>query len=319
MNVLLLHPGAMGASIGAALVGGGHRTSWVSIGRSRETAKRAEGAGLSVVDTLPQGLADAEVVISVCPPHAAVAVAEGVSQAGYAGLYVDGNAVSPGTAAAMHGLYGARYVDGGIIGPPAWREGATRFYLSGERAGEVAALFEGSLVDARAIGAGPVRASALKMAYAAFTKGSSALLLAVRALAERNGVSEELLAEWGISQPGLAARSNATAKSTSLKAWRFEGEMREIAATFGEAELPSGFHEAAAELYGRMSALKDTPGGAGIDVVLGEILGESPQPGARGGTPPLAAKEPFSRGARGGNPSQEKSLQPGSARGNPLA
>ena len=117
------------------------------------------------------------------------------------------------------------------------------------------------------------------MAYAAFTKGSSALLLAIRALAERNGISDELLAEWDISQPDLRSRSAGTAKSTSLKAWRFEGEMREIAATFAQAGLPSGFHEAAAEVYARMADLKDTPGGADIDTVLGEILGDGRQGG----------------------------------------
>ena len=272
MNALLLHPGAMGASIGAALVAGGHRTRWVVDGRSDATAKRAADAGLSAVETLTAGLVDAELAISVCPPHAAVDLASAVLDAGFDGVYVDGNAVSPGTAEAVHRLFGARYVDGGIIGPPAWREGVTRFYLSGERAAEVAALFAGSLVDARAIGTAPTRASALKMSYAAFTKGSSALLLAVRALAERNGVSAELLAEWDTSQPGLRSRSEGTAKSTSLKAWRFEGEMREIAATFAQADLPSGFHEGAAELYSRMAGLKDTPGGADIDAVLTEIL-----------------------------------------------
>ena len=279
MNVLLLHPGAMGASIGAALVGRGHRTFWVADGRSTQTADRARDAGLTRVESMSAALAETAVVISVCPPHAAVDVARSVVEAGFDGIYVDGNAVSPGTAETVHGLFGARYVDGGIVGPPAWREGATRFYLSGERAAEVAGLFDGSLVDARAIGAGATKASALKMAYAAFTKGSSALLLAIRALAERNGVSDELLAEWDISQPGLRSRSAGTAKSTSLKAWRFEGEMREIAATFAQAGLPSGFHEAAAEVYARMADLKDTPGGADIDTVLGEILGDARQGG----------------------------------------
>ena len=277
MNVLLLHPGAMGASIGAALVAGGHDTAWIAAGRSSETARRAGDAGLSRVATLATGVGGAELVISVCPPHASVDVARAVRDAGFSGLYVDGNAVSPATAESVHRLFGAHYVDGGIIGPPAWRAGATRFYLSGTHAETVAALFEGSLVDARAIGTAPTQASALKMSYAAFTKGSSALLLAVRALAEANGVSRELLAEWDISQPGLAARSAGTAKSTSQKAWRFEGEMREIAATFAEADLPSGFHDGAAELYARMAGLKDAPGGAGIDIVLAEILGHSRQ------------------------------------------
>ena len=271
MNILLLHPGAMGASIGAALVANGHHVSWVTAHRSAASRARADKAGLHAIESLDGGVENAEVVLSICPPDAALAVAQAVRQARFDGLYVDGNAVAPATAAAIERVVGERYVDGGIIGPPAWRAGATRFYLSGDNAGAVAALFHGTMVDARAIVGGSCAASALKMCYAAYTKGSSALLLGVRALAERNGVSAELLAEWDISQPGLAERSRATAKSTSAKAWRFEGEMREIAATFQAADLPAGFHEAAAALYGRMAGLKDVAE-ADVDAVLAAIL-----------------------------------------------
>ena len=110
------------------------------------------------------------------------------------------------------------------------------------------------------------------MCYAAFTKGSSALLLGIRALAESNGVTDQLLAEWDISQAGLGARSAGTAKSTSPKAWRFEGEMLEIASTFAEAGLPDQFHKAAAEIYSRMAGLKHAEGGADLDTVIGALL-----------------------------------------------
>ena len=276
MNILLLHPGAMGASVGAALVGNGHDVTWVSANRSGATRDRAKAAGLRAVASLDDAL-DVDIVISVCPPDAAVAVAQSVTERGFAGIYVDGNAVSPATAAEVERLVGDRYVDGGIVGPPAWREGATRFYLSGNCASgncadRVASLFEKSLVDARVVDGGPGAASALKMCYAAYAKGSIALILGVRALAESNGVSNALLAEWDISQPGLVRRSESGATATSLKAWRFVGEMHEIAATFSAANLPAGFHEAAAELYGRMAGFKDTPGGADVDTVLRAIL-----------------------------------------------
>ena len=271
MNILLLHPGAMGASVGAALVGNGHDVAWVSANRSHATGDRANEAGLRAVATLDEAL-DVDIVISVCPPDAAVAVAQSVVERGFDGIYVDGNAVSPATAAKVGGLFGDRYVDGGIVGPPAWRAGSTRFYLSGDSAGRIASLFGNTLVDARVVDGGPGAASTLKMCYAAYAKGSIALVLGVRALAESNGVSSSLLAEWDISQPGLVARSESGATATSLKAWRFVGEMHEIAATFSAANLPSGFHQAAAELYGRMAAFKDTPGGADVDSVLRAIL-----------------------------------------------
>jgi len=262
----------MGASIGAALVGNGHDVVWTSANRGHATRKRAQDAALREARSLEEALDGAETVFSVCPPDAAVDVARSVSERGFDGTYVDGNAVSPATAAEVKGLFGERTVDGGIVGPPAWRPGATRFYLSGPRAGRIAALFADSLVDARAIDGDVGAASALKMCYAAFTKGSSALLLGVRALAESNGVAKELLAEWDISQPGLPDRAEFTANRTSLKAWRFVGEMREIAATFAESELPTGFHAAAAEIYSRMATLKDVEGGADTDTVLRMIL-----------------------------------------------
>ena len=253
-RILLLHPGAMGASVGAALHGNGHVVRWLPAGRSAATASRAQDAGLVAAETLASALAEVEAVISVCPPHAAVEVAAAVAAQGFAGLYVDANAVSPATATRIAGVVGAGFVDGGIIGPPAWRAGLTRLYVSGAEGSRVAGWFEGSPLDARVVTGS---ASALKMCYAAYTKGSTALLLAIRALAEQAGVSAALRAEWDISQPGLGDRSERSAAAAGAKAWRFAGEMREIAATFAAAGLPDGFHLAAAETYHRLAPLKD--------------------------------------------------------------
>jgi hypothetical protein len=89
------------------------------------------------------------------------------------------------------------------------------------------------------------------MAYAGWTKGSAALLLAVRGAARALGVEDDLLAEWALSQPGLAAQADRSARSAAAKGWRWEPEMREIAATLAAAGLPSGFHQAAAEIFSR--------------------------------------------------------------------
>ena len=267
-SILLLHPGEMGASIGAALRANNHAVGWVSQSRSDATRHRAAAADLTPAETLEDALANAESVISVCPPDAAVDVARSVRDAGFGGVYVDANAVSPATCRRLADIAGDGFVDGGIIGPPARRPAATRLYLSGDLASRVASWFEGSLVDARVV---ECSASALKMCYAAYTKGSSALMLAIRALAASQGVADALLSEWNISQPGLAARSDAAARGTSRKAWRFEGEMREIAATFADAGLPSGFHEAASDIYSRMRELK-TAKDADIERVIATLL-----------------------------------------------
>ena len=265
----LLHPGEMGAAVGRCLTGRGHEVLWASEGRGPDTAARAAAAGLSDAGTIAALAGRAQVIISVCPPHAALDVAWAVH--GFGGLYVDANAVSPGTAREVARLIcesGGQYVDGGIIGAPPQRPGTTRLYLSGGDAGQIAALFAGTPLDARVVGGSVTAASAVKMAYAGWTKGTAALLLAVRALAREQGVEDALLAEWALSQPGLDARSAGAARSAAAKGWRWVGEMEEIGATMSAAGLPDGFHQAAAEIFRR------SPRGAAGDDVLDQVLGE---------------------------------------------
>ena len=248
MTIGLLHPGEMGAAVGQCLAGAGYRVLWASEGRSAATGERAAAAGLERCG-LAEITARSDVIVSVCPPASALDVARQVS--GFGGLYLDANAISPATAgevAAIVTAGGASYVDGGIIGTPPVTPGFIRLYLSGDRAGEVRALFAGTAVDARLV-APPGTASAVKMAYASWTKGSAALLLTARALARAEGVESALLEEWGISQPGLERRSAAANESAAAKGWRWVGEMEEIAAAMGAAGLPEGFHRAAAEVY----------------------------------------------------------------------
>ena len=261
-TVGLLHPGEMGAALGGCLVSVGHEVLWDPAGRSRATTGRALSHELTGVK-LDQLVAKSSVIFSVCPPHAALDVAHQVAAAGYAGCYVDANAISAATAgqvAAVVTAAGASYVDGGIIGQPPESAGHTRLYLSGPQANEVRVLFNRSRLDAR-IAEGPLyAASTVKMAYAAWTKGSSALLLAARALARAGGVERTLLAEWQLSQPNLAAQSERSATAAAAKGWRWIGEMEEIAASMSAAGLPDGFHEAAAELFDRASRA-DVPTG----------------------------------------------------------
>ncbi len=92
------------------------------------------------------------------------------------------------------------------------------------------------------------------MAYAAWTKGTAALLLAVRSLARSEGVEETLLEEWALSIPELPDQSIRAARSAARKGWRWVGEMEEIAATFAADDLPDGFHLAAAEVFRAVAA-----------------------------------------------------------------
>ena len=258
----LLNPGEMGSMVGAAVRSAGSRVLWAGEGRSAATRKRAADAGLEDAGSVASVVKASEIILSVCPPHAAVDVATQVAALRFAGTYVDGNAVSPATAREIGGIVekgGATFVDGGIIGPPPVKPGSTRFYVSGTGADRIAALLTAGPLQAIVVPGGSGAASAVKMAYASWTKGSAALLLAVSAMASAEGVEDSLVAEWKISQPDLSARAESAAKGNAKKAWRFIGEMEEIAATYAAAGLPDSFHQGAAEIYRRMAIYKDGP------------------------------------------------------------
>jgi 3-hydroxyisobutyrate dehydrogenase-like beta-hydroxyacid dehydrogenase len=242
----------MGAAAGRCLVDAGHSVLWASERRGPASAGRATQAGLVDAGGVADVAARAEVILSICPPSAAEDVARAVG-AQFTGVFVDANAIAPATSCRLSGLV-ARYVDGGIVGGPPCADEHPRLYLSGSAAPAVAELFAGTWVDARVVGDRVGTASALKIAYAAWTKGTAAMLLGVRALARAEGVEEALLAEWAESQPGLEARSRGAARSSTSKGARWIGEMHEIADTFATAGLPDGFHRAAAEVFERTAA-----------------------------------------------------------------
>ena len=258
-TVALFHPGEMGAALGAALVSRGFRVLWASQGRSTQTTARAKAANLEDTCTIQQAIKPAEVVISLCPPHAALTLAREVAAESFAGIYVDANAISPATAREIATLIeaaGGKFVDGGIIGLPPTAQKQPTLYLSGTHAAAIVALFTGTNIRAEVMEGGAGTASALKMCYAAFTKGTTALLAAVRALAEHEGVEAPLLESWRRTLPEVPRQSEHAAAAAS-KAWRWSGEMEEIAATFAAAGLPEGFHRASAEIYRRLESFKN--------------------------------------------------------------
>ena len=274
-RVGLLHPGEMGAAVGTALRTGGADVLWASNGRSDATRSRAEAAGLTDVGTLAELVERSETIVSVCPPHAALDQARAVAACGFEGTYVDVNAVAPATARKI-AFTAWRVTDGGIIGGPPRAKGTTRLYLSGPGAGDVAGLFAGSPLEAIVLDGDVGAASALKMCFAAWTKGTSALLVAVRAVAAAEQVDRALLEEWAISQPDLPGRSEGAARGTAAKAWRFVGEMHEIAETFATAGLPAGFHLAAADVYERMARFQDAETAPTLEDVVAAVIRSQP-------------------------------------------
>jgi 3-hydroxyisobutyrate dehydrogenase-like beta-hydroxyacid dehydrogenase len=263
----LLHPGEMGAAIGSVLRAKGKTVLWASEGRTDSTVRRARNAGLEDVRGAEELTRRSDVIICLCPPHAAVEVASALPP--FAGIYVDANAISPSTARLVAEQVGA-FVDGGVVGSPPRTAGTTRLYLSGGDAHQVADLFADTIVQVVVVSAEPGDASAVKMVYAAWTKGTSALLLAIRAVARAEGVEETLLDEWRMSLPRLPDQSLAAARSALAKGWRWVGEMDEIAETFAAAGLPDGFHRAAADIYRR--APRATDADESLERVLAALL-----------------------------------------------
>ncbi len=276
-SVGVLHPGEMGAALARAAQATGAEVVWAGAGRSPATRARAEALRLRDAASIAEMTVHTDLVVSICPPEAALALAGEVAATGFSGLYLDANAVSPATAgrvAAMVEAAGAAYVDGGVIGGP----DRPHLYLSGQRAGEVADAFGDPARTIVLAAGGPIAASALKMVYAGWTKGSTALLLAIAAASRRLGVEDALRTEWESSQPGLPGRLAGSAGPAS-KAWRWVGEMKEIAATLESAGLPGDFHRGAAEAYRRLAGFKDdrtVAGDAVLDALLagGEAFGE---------------------------------------------
>ena len=257
----ILHPGEMGISLAASACNSGSEVLWASEGRSEKTRMRAGDHGLKDVLTLQTLCDESMVIISVCPPHAAEETARRVQDCKYQGIYVDANAISPQLTlhiSAMMSDAGVDFVDGGVIGPPAWKPGTTWLYLSGSSADRIPEYFSAGPLETHVLGNKAGDASALKICYAAYNKGSTALLCAVLAAAEQLGVREDLLKHWDRQGSNLAGgRAQALVEGIIRKAWRFTGEMDEIAATLEHVGVTGEFHQAAKHLYEQLVQYKD--------------------------------------------------------------
>jgi 3-hydroxyisobutyrate dehydrogenase-like beta-hydroxyacid dehydrogenase len=265
----ILHPGEMGSAVAATAKNSGHEVCWVSDGRSARTRQRADAAGLADAGSLAALCESCPVIVSVCPPEFAAALADEVLAHSFRGMYIDANAISPahkqGIAARMQER-GVQFVDGGIIGLPPRTRGQTWLYLSGPEAEAAACCFAAGPIEPEVIGAETGKASALKMCFAAQSKGSTALLLAVLGAAQQLGVLDHLKRQWATRGGPSLADVERTISRSAPKAWRYIGEMHEIAATLEGAGMPAGFHESAAEIYEMLREFRDT------EPDLGQVL-----------------------------------------------
>ena len=255
-TVAVLAPGDMGHAVAAVLKARGLRVVTCLAGRSARTRALAAVAGIEDLGDELALVRAADALLAILVPAQAEALAARIAPALRAAgtdlLYVDCNAIAPQTACEVGRIVeaaGARFVDAGIIGPPP-RPGAaaTRFYASGAAAAELAQLRDYGL-DVRVIGPRAGDASAVKMCYAALTKGTTAIMTELALAAEHLGVSEALRAEFADSQPEMLERMERGVPAMVPKAHRWVGEMEEIANTFAALGLTPLTFEGAAALY----------------------------------------------------------------------
>jgi len=260
LTIGLLSPGDMGHTVGRVLLEAGIATITCLAGRSERTVALARSAGIEAVDDEDELVRRADLILSILVPDQAAATAsrirEAVVRTGADVLYVDANAISPATTRAMAeelSTAGIDYVDAGIVGPPPTRPGVTRFYASGPAAARFAQAVSPAL-DVRVIGAEAGQASALKMTYAAMTKGFALLGIGALLTAREMDVLEPLTEELALSQSARLAMLENWIPSVGPKAHRWEGEMREIADTFEQAGQSGLFHRGAAEICAQVAA-----------------------------------------------------------------
>ena len=259
-SIAIISPGNMGHAVGRLLGSRGFDVVTALAGRSERTRGLAARAGIRDLGTIEAVVAAVDLVLSILPPAAAVAAAEEAAAAMHASgvkpPFADCNAIAPATTERIARLIrgaGADYIDAGIIGGPPAAGTGPRFYASGPAAHLLQPLQGGGLV-VRDLGAAIGHASALKMCYAAVTKGTSALQFAQLAAASRLGVGEALAGELAESQGAVYAAMRRALPGLPAKAPRWIEEMRQIAATFESVGVPGQFHHGAAALYELLSA-----------------------------------------------------------------
>lgn len=259
-TVAILSPGDMGHVVGKVLRDHGMRVVTCLQGRSARTRMLSEQAGITELPTYHDVVCKADLVMSILVPeealNTATMLAQVLREAQATTLFADCNAVSPRTARAIAEVItaaGSPCVDAGIIGAPPRKPGLTRFYASGPEVETFAELDKYGL-DVRPLGFEIGQASGIKMCYAAFTKGTTALTTGLLTMARSMGLYEPLVQEFQQSQGERYRTMERQIPSMPHRANRWIGEMEEIAQTFADVGLTPKFHQAAAEMYRLVSS-----------------------------------------------------------------
>ncbi|OKK12232.1 phosphogluconate dehydrogenase [Streptomyces sp. CB00455] len=259
-TVGILHPGSMGAAVAACAATNAAAVLWCEAGRSPASAARAAQFGLTPVYTVAELLDRSDIIISLCPPAAAEDLARDVAQHGFAGVYLEANAINPERAQRITALLepDTTVVDGAVVGSPPVSGKTSTLYLSGLNAAteQIEALFAGTAVRTAVLGTEVGKASALKLAYTSFQKTSRVLVALAVGMAREHGVDQELLEVASKRTDSYLSEPQYIAK-TAVRAWRWGPELEEAADALAAVGLPPEMLRAAASTLARWHVVKD--------------------------------------------------------------
>ncbi|MCV3242491.1 NAD(P)-dependent oxidoreductase [Mesorhizobium sp. ZC-5] len=254
-TIAVIAMGEMGSGVARRLTERGARVLTSLAGRSAASAERAAAAGVVAADDASL-ISEADIFLSIVPPSSAAETAERfmplIEKAARKPAFIDCNAIAPQTLHAISKPFLERnlpFIDASIIGAAPKSDGSSpRLYMSGPISDEAETLKTLGL-DTRVVSDALGDASALKMAYAGITKGFQALGTSMALGAARNGVNESFVEELQASQPALYAWLSKQLPTMYAKAYRWDGEMREIARFLEPERGAAGMLTGAADLY----------------------------------------------------------------------
>ena len=257
-TVGVMSPGDMGSGVGGVLVRSGLRVITSLKDRSEASSTRAAEQGIVDVGSLDDVVASSDLILSILVPSEALvfaaSAAESIVRTNSHVAFADCNAVSPATGVKIGKIITAAdgmFIDAGIIGGSPRTGAIPRFYASGEHAGILAEL-DGKGISVPVMRGAVGRASGLKMLYAALTKGTAALHASTLMAAKSLGLFDDLIHELEQSQSGTLTAMGRV-NSISAQAFRWIGEMEEIASTFEDAGVTPNIHAGAAETFQKIS------------------------------------------------------------------
>jgi 3-hydroxyisobutyrate dehydrogenase-like beta-hydroxyacid dehydrogenase len=261
-------PGDMGQGVAMQLKKKGFDVCTALDKRSERSRKMAAEAGLTDVGSIARLVAEADLVMSVMNPGAALEfareAAEAIRDQSHKPVFIDCNAVSPDTMreidAALRAA-GSRCLDGGLIGPPPRGNAKVNLYVSGPGVADLEQIANEQLkvhVMSERLG----DASAIKMCYSAFNKGTQGLALETLMAAQRLGVYEALEKQILSSRSDMYNSFLNAFPQLPPKAYRWVPEMHEIARTFAGVGMTPRIFQGEADMFELVAATplgKETP------------------------------------------------------------